>query len=137
MKWQIFDSSRFECKEILKKQFRIDFGELCSILKCSHRLERCKYRPVVSFLNWLPEILYSQFHYIIFCILNFFIYILTFILPRSYVFVKSKVIYHPLYGMNNYVLIWGDWLSCDPLRRSDDSQSPHIRKHLCPILWQL
>ena len=25
-----------------------------------------------------------------------------------------KVIYHPLYGMNNYVLIWGDWLSCDP-----------------------
>ena len=22
-----------------------------------------------------------------------------------------KVIYHPLYGMNNYVLIWGDWLS--------------------------
>ena len=24
-----------------------------------------------------------------------------------------KVIYHPLYGMNNYVLIWGDWLSCD------------------------
>ena len=22
----------------------------------------------------------------------------------------------PLYGMNNYVLIWGDWLSCDPLR---------------------
>ena len=37
-----------------------------------------------------------------------------------------KVIYHPLYGMNNYVLIWGDWLSCDPLRRSHDSQSPHI-----------
>ena len=28
-----------------------------------------------------------------------------------------KVIYHPLYGMNNYVLIWGDWLSCDPLGR--------------------
>ena len=45
-----------------------------------------------------------------------------------------KVIYHPLYGMNNYVLIWGDWLSCDPLRGSHDSQSPHIRKHLCPIL---
>ena len=22
-----------------------------------------------------------------------------------------KVIYHPLYGMDNYVLIWGDWLS--------------------------
>ena len=38
-----------------------------------------------------------------------------------------KVIYHPLYGMNNYyVLIWGDWLSCDPLRGSQDSQSPHI-----------
>ena len=37
-----------------------------------------------------------------------------------------KVIYHPLYGMNNYVLIWGDWLSCDPLRGSHDSQSPHI-----------
>ena len=39
-------------------------------------------------------------------------------------FVKRKVIYHPLYGMNNYVLIWGDWLSCDPLRGSHDSQSP-------------
>ena len=37
-----------------------------------------------------------------------------------------KVIYHPLYGMNNDVLIWGDWLSCDPLRGSHDSQSPHI-----------
>ena len=48
-----------------------------------------------------------------------------------------KVIYHPLYGMSNYVLIWGDWLSCDPLRGSHDSQSPHIRKHLGPILWQL
>ena len=43
----------------------------------------------------------------------------------------------PLYGMNNYVLIWDDWLSCDPLGGSHDSQSPHIRKHLCPILWQL
>ena len=32
-----------------------------------------------------------------------------------------KVIYHPLYGMNNYVLIWGDWLSCNPLRGSHDS----------------
>ena len=66
-----------------------------------------------------------------------------------------KVIYHSLYGINNYVLIWGDWLSCDPLRGSHDSrsphiwgwlaimrpshdsQSPHIRKHLYPILWQL
>ena len=48
-----------------------------------------------------------------------------------------KVIYHPLYGINNFVLIWGDWLSCDPLRGSHDSQSPQIRKHLCPILWQL
>ena len=37
-----------------------------------------------------------------------------------------KVIYHPLYGVNNYVLIWGDWLLCDPLRGSHDSQSPHI-----------
>ena len=27
-----------------------------------------------------------------------------------------KVIYHPLYSINKYVLIWGDWLSCDPLR---------------------
>ena len=45
-----------------------------------------------------------------------------------------KVIYHPLYGMNNYVLIWGDRLSCDSLRGSHDSQSP---QHLCPILWQL
>ena len=48
-----------------------------------------------------------------------------------------KVIYHPLYGMNKSVLIWGDWLSCDPLRGSHDSQSFHIRKHLCPILCQL
>ena len=39
---------------------------------------------------------------------------------------KLKVIYHPLCGMNNYVLIWGDWLSCDPLRGSHDSPSPHI-----------
>ena len=31
-----------------------------------------------------------------------------------------KVIYHPLYGMNNYFLIWGDWLSCDSLRGSHD-----------------
>ena len=37
-----------------------------------------------------------------------------------------KVIYHPLYGMNNYIFIWGDRLSCDPLRGSHDSQSPHI-----------
>ena len=51
--------------------------------------------------------------------------------------INVKVIYHPLYGMNNYVLIWGDWLSCDPLIGSHDSQSPHIREHLCPILWQL
>ena len=48
-----------------------------------------------------------------------------------------KVIYQPLYSMNNDVLIWGDWLACDPLRGSHDSQSPHIRKHLCTILWQL
>ena len=39
------------------------------------------------------------------------------------VFVQK--IYHPLYGMNNYVLIWGYWLLCDPLRGSHDSQSPH------------
>ena len=43
-----------------------------------------------------------------------------------------KVIYHPLYGMDNYVLIWGDWLSCDPLRGSHDSQSPHIRNTCAP-----
>ena len=24
---------------------------------------------------------------------------------------KLNVIYHPLYGMNNYVLIWGDWVT--------------------------
>ena len=45
-----------------------------------------------------------------------------------------KVIYHPLYGMNNYVLIWVDWLSCDPLRGSHDSQSPHIWRWLA-IMW--
>ena len=27
-----------------------------------------------------------------------------------------KVIYHPLYDMNNYILIWGDWLSCDTFK---------------------
>ena len=32
---------------------------------------------------------------------------------------------HPIFG--------SDWLSCDPLRGSHDNQSPHIRKHLCPI----
>ena len=48
-----------------------------------------------------------------------------------------KVIYHPLYGMNMYVLIWGDWLSCDPIRGSHDSQSPHIRKHLVATLIYL
>ena len=47
------------------------------------------------------------------------------------------MIYHPLYGMNNYVLIWGDWISCDPLGGSHDSQSPHIRKHSCPTLIYL
>ena len=45
-----------------------------------------------------------------------------------------KVIYHPLYGMNNYVLIWGDWLSCDPLRGSYDSQLPHNEETLVPHL---
>ena len=45
-----------------------------------------------------------------------------------------KVIYHPLYSMNNYVLIWGDWLSCDPLRESHDSKSPHIWGWLA-IMW--
>ena len=62
-----------------------------------------------------------------------------FIITKKYTAAKNilKLIYHPLYGKNNYVLIWGDWLSCDSLRGSHDSQSPHIRKHLCPILWQL
>ena len=59
------------------------------------------------------------------------------ILHLAFVRISLKVIYHPLYGMNHYVLIWGGWLSCDPLRGSHDSQSPHIRKRLCPILWQL
>ena len=45
-----------------------------------------------------------------------------------------KVIYHPLYGMNNYIFIWGDWLSCDHLRGSHDSQSPHIWGWLA-IMW--
>ena len=44
-----------------------------------------------------------------------------------------NVIYHPLYGMNNYVLIWGDWLSCDPLRGSHDSQSSHESQS--PHIW--
>ena len=47
--------------------------------------------------------------------------------------VVLKVIYHPLFGMNIYVLIWGDWLSCDPLRGSHDSQSPPI--NTCAPAW--
>ena len=44
------------------------------------------------------------------------------------------MLYHPLYGMNNYVLIWGDRLSCDPLRGSHDSQSPPYKETLVPNL---
>ena len=44
------------------------------------------------------------------------------------------MIYHPVYGINNYVLIWGDWLSCDPLRGSHDSQSPPYMGWLA-IMW--
>ena len=42
--------------------------------------------------------------------------------------ISLKVIYHLLYGMSNYVLIWGDWLSCDPLRGSHDKETlvPHL-----------
>ena len=29
----------------------------------------------------------------------------------------------------NHPHIWGDWLSCDPMRGSHDSQSPHIRTY--------
>ena len=43
-----------------------------------------------------------------------------------------KVIYHPLYGLNNYVLIWGDWLSCDPLRGLHDH--PIYKETLVPHL---
>ena len=45
---------------------------------------------------------------------------------RECLHILLKVIHHPLYSMNNYVLIWDDWLSCDPLSESHDSQSPHI-----------
>ena len=66
---------------------------------------------------------------------RFFMYI---ILELQWIKMTLKVIYHPLYSMNKFVtnkskmghkcfLIWGDWLSCDPLRGSHDSQSPHIR----------
>ena len=34
-----------------------------------------------------------------------------------------KVIYHPLYGMNNYVLIWGDWPLCEPYK---ETLVPHL-----------
>ena len=41
---------------------------------------------------------------------------------------------HPIYGVIGYhvthseghMIAWGDWLSCDTLRGSHDSQSPHI-----------
>ena len=29
--------------------------------------------------------------------------------------------------IENHTHIWDDWLACDPLRGSHDSQSPHIR----------
>ena len=41
-----------------------------------------------------------------------------------------KVIYHPLYGMNNDVLIWGDWLSCDPLRGSHEEEEEEEEESL-------
>ena len=58
-------------------------------------------------------------------VLNF-IYLFLELLLMS--LLTLKVIYHPLYSMNNFVtnksklpqmghkcfLIWGDWLSCDP-----------------------
>ena len=45
-----------------------------------------------------------------------------------------KVIYHPLYGMNNYVLIWDDWLSYDPLRGSHDKPITPYKETLVPHL---
>ena len=35
-------------------------------------------------------------------------------------------IYHPLFGIYNHVLIWGDWLSSDPLRGSHDSHISRV-----------
>ena len=44
-----------------------------------------------------------------------------------------------LYGVIGYHvtlseghMIANHWLTCDPLRWSHDSQSPHIRQHVCP-----
>ena len=56
----------------------------------------------------------------------------------SVIAVLLKVIYHPFYSINKFVRnksklpqdgaqvfpYMGDWLSCDPLRGSHDSQSP-------------
>ena len=36
---------------------------------------------------------------------------------------------HPIYGVLGYHVTLSEG--------HNDSQSPHIRKHLCPILWQL
>ena len=44
------------------------------------------------------------------------------------------MIYHPLYGMNNYVLIWGDRLSCDPIRGSQDHPITPYKETLVPHL---
>ena len=62
-----------------------------------------------------------------------------------------KVIYHPLYDMNNYVLIWGDWLFmlykgwyvtfkttcvnalCLPLKQPPPG--PHTRSLFCETQW--
>ena len=40
---------------------------------------------------------------------------------------RLKVIYHTLYySMNNYVLIWGDWLSWSPITPYKETLVPHL-----------
>ena len=77
--------------------------------------------------------------------------------PRLYfqILNLNKMTYHLLAGMNEFLpnmgviddhlceslwrhRLWCDVIHCDVFpRRSHDSQSPQIRRQLCPILWQL
>ena len=94
--------------------FTFQFVGLC--LRCEHYyVLGWSVRPSVRYYNWCSfQINTSDTPHSIKC--------------------RLKVIYHLLYGMNKYVLIWGDWLSCDPLRGSHDSRSPHIWRWLV-IMW--
>ena len=66
----------------------------------------------ITFVQRRPIVFDVFFQHFTNVIKMFCVYLVALLTPCS-----LKVIYHPLYSMNNYVLIWGDWL-CDPLRGS-------------------